>query len=305
MIDYKSILLSDYGYSIHLDRYFKILSHYQSLDVLNHYERHHILPQSLYPQYKKHSDNILRLPYRVHYIVHYLLYRITTSFEMYQAFELMNRQAGKHSSRLYDQVKRLYIENGVLAPKAKYWNGDKRVADKSLSTGRYSGYQKGLSRLNDPKYGCYLNLITKSYVQRLSNHSYDHHILFCGRNLNKIYVFNFYGMYFVSTKLLPPFLKDRIRYINNEEYLLNTRFNIIRKSWHNVYKNFIHILYQCYGKDVRLKDINFTFQSFTNYTYSENHLFAKCEDNVIIHIENVTKTLIKEFNLNVPTRSDS
>ena len=53
-------------------------------------QKHHILPKSLYPQYKNTKANIVKLTYREHYICHWLLTKIRPCQEMYNAFWRMN-----------------------------------------------------------------------------------------------------------------------------------------------------------------------------------------------------------------------
>lgn len=75
----------------------KIISHAKSEEKLGlrkkgngeYYEKHHILPKSLYPQWTKEKRNIVLLTTKEHRFVHKLLYKIYPCYEMFLAMNLM------------------------------------------------------------------------------------------------------------------------------------------------------------------------------------------------------------------------
>lgn len=75
-----------------------------------YYEKHHILPKSLYPEYSKLLGNFVLLTPREHYLAHYLLWKIYNRKEMIYAFWLMNSN-NKYkiiNSKIYEIIR---IEN--------------------------------------------------------------------------------------------------------------------------------------------------------------------------------------------------
>jgi len=69
-----------------------------------YYEKHHILPTSLYPEERLTAENIVLLTAREHYICHCLLLKIyPESPEMYKAWVRITG-AGVLSSKLYDKM---------------------------------------------------------------------------------------------------------------------------------------------------------------------------------------------------------
>ena len=53
-------------------------------------ETHHVLPKSIYPEYKYNSDNIVRLVYKDHIIAHELLYGFLNTHGMMMAYHMMS-----------------------------------------------------------------------------------------------------------------------------------------------------------------------------------------------------------------------
>ena len=73
-----------------------------------YYERHHILPKSLFPLWKKRRTNIVLLTAREHFFCHQLLSKIYPSKEMAYAliaFTIRPNSNYKISSREYEQLK--------------------------------------------------------------------------------------------------------------------------------------------------------------------------------------------------------
>lgn len=88
-------------------RYCKLIQHYINNPVTQG-EKHHILPVSLFPTYKKDINNIVVLPHRVHYLVHFLLMKFTRHKSMVFAFNQMNRVA--KNSVLYESFRTLLAQ---------------------------------------------------------------------------------------------------------------------------------------------------------------------------------------------------
>lgn len=65
----------------------------QSINKSQYSEKHHILPKSLYPEYKKNPKNIVLLTGKQHYIAHWMLAKALDSSEMWFAFNQMRRIA--------------------------------------------------------------------------------------------------------------------------------------------------------------------------------------------------------------------
>lgn len=61
----------------YLNRYFKLIKHFKEINFDNEItESHHILPKSIFPQYKSPKEfiwNIVKIPYREHLILHLVL----------------------------------------------------------------------------------------------------------------------------------------------------------------------------------------------------------------------------------------
>lgn len=70
------------------------------------YEIHHILPKSMFPNWKNKEINLIKLSIEDHYRAHYLLYKIYNNKEMAQAFLLMLKITGKkYNPELYKEIK--------------------------------------------------------------------------------------------------------------------------------------------------------------------------------------------------------
>jgi hypothetical protein len=91
-------------------------------------ETHHILPISLFPKLKKEKSNMIKLPYKAHYIAHWLLAKGTNTYEMIAAFNGMgNRNKNKcdvNSAILYDAGKKMFSDSQM---------GEKNIGYKMVS----------------------------------------------------------------------------------------------------------------------------------------------------------------------------
>jgi len=104
---------------LHLHRYLKLMKYYQNnacikVKGLNGaYERHHILPRKLYPEYKNSKWNIIVLPTKAHYLAHYFLYKALSDKSCVYAFNQMRRiskKNGKTFCRLYESVRKEFAK---------------------------------------------------------------------------------------------------------------------------------------------------------------------------------------------------
>lgn len=93
--------------------YFSITS---QNSVESYTESHHILPKSLFPEYKKCSWNIVKLSARQHFLAHILLLKIVVSVDaqrkMSWAVQKLKGNNKYFNSRLYEIVKKKLKELG-------------------------------------------------------------------------------------------------------------------------------------------------------------------------------------------------
>jgi len=98
----------------------------------NYYEKHHILPKSLFPLWKHRSSNIVLLTAREHYFCHELLIKIYPSRSMnYALWFLSNSKYHKVSSRQYERAKLLNWENSLGESNPNFgnkWNDEQKLA---------------------------------------------------------------------------------------------------------------------------------------------------------------------------------
>ena len=110
LIKTKSNLTDEYQLNLWYNRYIKLLKYAETHDYSNtkHYHKHHILPKSLFPEYEHDQDNLIKLSYRLHYIAHYILWKLTKTYQMAMAFHYMST-ANIKNIRLYNTaIKTLY-----------------------------------------------------------------------------------------------------------------------------------------------------------------------------------------------------
>ena len=76
----------------YLNRYVKFIDFCQNQDLNSNFtEKHHILPVSLFPSFKKNQNNIILLSARQHFLAHWMLAKFTRSPKMWFAFNQMRR----------------------------------------------------------------------------------------------------------------------------------------------------------------------------------------------------------------------
>ena len=96
----------------HLKRYLKFVSSFKENELQDNIycENHHILPKKVYPEYKKDKWNIVRLPYRAHYLAHYMLAKAIGG-NMWFAFNSMNNKNKSKLNKLSSILYKLGKEN--------------------------------------------------------------------------------------------------------------------------------------------------------------------------------------------------
>lgn len=101
----------------HFKRYEKLIKYFRDRYEFQKnlgLEKHHILPRSLFPQYedfKTFPENKIVLPYRVHFIAHYLLQKITGDAGQAYACRSFGYKIGQ--SRLFEAAKTFSIKNHI------------------------------------------------------------------------------------------------------------------------------------------------------------------------------------------------
>jgi hypothetical protein len=111
-------------------------------------EMHHVLPKSIFPQYKKNPENLVKLTAREHFICHWLLTKFIDNPKIIYAFQMMmpNKTGNRYipkSSIVYQQLKNKFSLNNK-GTKGHIWitNGkDNRLIlfDSVLPFGFYPG----------------------------------------------------------------------------------------------------------------------------------------------------------------------
>lgn len=102
-----------------------------------YYERHHILPRSLFPLWEERESNLVLLTAREHYFCHKLLVKIFKCKEMANAlFRMSTSKVNNHliiSNRDYEYSRKLFVElndfNHPMESGVFHWfnNGEKEV----------------------------------------------------------------------------------------------------------------------------------------------------------------------------------
>ena len=95
----------------------------------NYYERHHILPRSLFPLWKKRKSNTILLTAREHFFCHQLLTKIYPTQQMFfalHAFVVRPNADYKITSKEYERIKILY---------SKAWS--ERITGNSFAKGHH------------------------------------------------------------------------------------------------------------------------------------------------------------------------
>lgn len=128
-----------------LSKYFELVLNYPSVECYT--EAHHILPKSLFPEYRRCKWNIVKLTGRDHLYAHYYLYKALVN-EPNMTFALwgMCNQKSKNHDRSdidlqIDEIARIYEESRVAHAKL--------FAERQLT----NNTMKGRSGTNSPYFG--------------------------------------------------------------------------------------------------------------------------------------------------------
>lgn len=102
----------------YMNRYMLLMQYYlvNPANDIDYTESHHILPRALFPEFVTDPNNIVVLPYRAHYIAHWLLAKGSGSRSMIAAFNGMcNKNNHKHitSSTAYASAKRMFRDSQI------------------------------------------------------------------------------------------------------------------------------------------------------------------------------------------------
>lgn len=219
LIKTKSNLIDEYQLNLWYNRYIKLLKYAETQDYSNtkHYHKHHILPKSLFPEYEHDQDNLIKLSYRLHYIAHYILWKLTKTYQMSVAFVLMHKgklEEKPHlNSKAFDDATKYlsdYFRNNpeVCTPSKLYWtldeNGNRcRTEDESKKISGAAPWQKGFNSINKERTR-FINLITKETEYVLKNEKPEWYHYYMGATTkSKFYIFLFEDIYYFSYLTLP------------------------------------------------------------------------------------------------------
>lgn len=121
MMNYLQIIKDskiDVKSELYLHRYLKFCKHcilkQDTIDISVYTEKHHILPVSLFPEYSRSKENIVKVTGREHYLMHWMLAKALGD-RMWYAFNMMSRIIPSKSSLLYqyarEEIRRVISEN--------------------------------------------------------------------------------------------------------------------------------------------------------------------------------------------------
>lgn len=113
----------------------------------NYYERHHILPKSIFPLWSKRKSNIVLLTAREHFFCHQLLIKIYPCDKMFYALHSFISRPNadyKITSREYEKLKKEFSERikGHTPNLGRHWTEEQR---KHIS----EGTKLGINRMSD------------------------------------------------------------------------------------------------------------------------------------------------------------
>jgi len=122
----------------YLDRYIKFLDYCRRQNTaITYTEKHHILPVSLFPEFKKEPENTIVVTARQHFLAHWMLAKLTKHPKMWFAFNQMRRLG--NNSILY-QYARIEIAKAIsIANKGKIRSPEHMTAIKNSFVGKRPG----------------------------------------------------------------------------------------------------------------------------------------------------------------------
>ena len=133
----KNLLLSISKNKRYINRYFKLIEAYinKQSEIQGNSEKHHILPRCLFEEYIESDWNIIKIPSRVHYIAHFLLYKADIDSKLTYAFNMMNVTRTYQEDRITSRL----LNHSKLYEKFK---NDMIVAIKLSNTGKLTVLDK-------------------------------------------------------------------------------------------------------------------------------------------------------------------
>ena len=101
-----SELKTEFLNSNYREEYINLLKNAKDNPPKDNFEYHHILPKSMFPNWKFKETNLIKLSLEDHYKAHFLLYKIYNNKEMTSAFYFMLSNTDKqYNPKLYKEVK--------------------------------------------------------------------------------------------------------------------------------------------------------------------------------------------------------
>ena len=126
--------------SKYYNKYNQIVKHYKELDLKKsknlYTESHHIIPRCMGGSNNK--DNLVRVPARVHFLLHWMLYRIYRTSEMAFAWNMMcmNTHNSRYTSRSFSIIRRIFSECASSAHKGKILTDSHKKKISKSNTGK-------------------------------------------------------------------------------------------------------------------------------------------------------------------------
>lgn len=107
-------LLPEPKHPRYLVRYITLVQDMSTRIFEGYSEKHHILPRAMFPEFVKEQWNIILVPARVHFILHYLLWKAYRDRKTWNAFKFMisknSKQKRYFNSKLYASLKEANIK---------------------------------------------------------------------------------------------------------------------------------------------------------------------------------------------------
>lgn len=199
------------------NRYVKLIEYAKTQNFGKLTHGHHILPRSMFPEFKDTKENIVVLSYRLHYLAHFILLKLTVDSRMAVAFTYMNRSTNKAgfylNSRLFaattEEITKSFVENPeICTPSKLYWtldeNGNRcRTEDPSKKISGVAPWQKGFDSINKERTK-FFNMLTKNFEYIDKNVKPElYHYRIGAYKKGKLFVYLYKGMYYFKFSDLP------------------------------------------------------------------------------------------------------
>lgn len=133
----------------------------------NYYERHHILPKSLFPLWTKRKSNIVLLTAREHFFCHQLLTKIYLSDKMFfvlHAFVVRPNSDYKITSKEYERIKLEWSKKmkNNKPNLGRHWSEETK---KKIS----KGTKCGMKNMDSEKYALWRKRNKEGIIKRLNS----------------------------------------------------------------------------------------------------------------------------------------